>query len=119
MNLIASIYVKDNQTVKVKSGDFRTLKFHKDSPIDLIKRFEDKGIKEVYFVDLGSAKMREKNNFILLEMMSQFSKIKINYSGGLRTSEQVSSAFSNGAAKVTLGSMPVYDKGAFLNCITS
>ena len=79
MNLIASIYVKDNQTVKVKSGDFRTLKFHKDSPIDLIKRFEDKGIKEVYFVDLGSAKMREKNNFILLEMMSQFSKFKINF----------------------------------------
>ena len=119
MNLIASIYVKDNQTVKVKSGDFRTLKFHKDSPIDLIKRFEDKGIKEVYFVDLGSAKMREKNNFILLEMISQFSKIKINYSGGLRTSEHVSNAFNSGATKITLGSMPVYDKRIFLNCITT
>ena len=50
MNLIASIYVKDNQTVKVKSGDFRTLKFYKDSPIDLLNRFEEMGIKEIYFV---------------------------------------------------------------------
>ena len=119
MNLVASIYVKDNQTVKVKSGDFRTLKFYKESPIDLLNRFEEMGIKEIYFVDLGSAKMGEKNNFILLEIMSQFSKIKINYSGGLRTSEQVSGAFNNGASTVTLGSMPVYDKGGFLNCITT
>ena len=119
MNLIASIYIKDNKVVKVKSGDFRTLKFYYESPIDLIKRFEDLGVKDIYFVDLGSAKMHEKNNFILLEMISQFSNIKINYSGGLRTSENVSSAFNNGANMVTLGSMPVYDKNIFLNCLTT
>ncbi len=119
MNLIASVYIKDNKVVKVKSGDFRTLKFYHESPIDLILRFEDLGVKEIYFVDLGSAKMHEKNNFILLEMISQFSNIKINYSGGLRTSETVSSAFNNGANMVTLGSMPVYDKNIFLNCLTT
>ena len=63
--------------------------------------------------------MHEKNNFILLEMISQFSDIKINYSGGLRNSENVSSAFINGANMVTLGSMPVYDKNIFLNCLTT
>ena len=115
MNLIASVYIKDNKVVKVKSGDFRTLKFYHESPIDLVKRFEDLGVKDIYFVDLGSAKMHEKNNFILLEMISQFSNIKINYSGGLRNSENVSSAFINGANMVTLGSMPVYDKNIFLN----
>tara|TARA_B100000989_G_scaffold105248_1_gene77105 strand:- start:547 stop:1269 length:723 start_codon:yes stop_codon:yes gene_type:complete len=119
VNLIASVYIKDNKVVKVKSGDFRTLKFYHESPIDLILRFEDLGVKEIYFVDLGSAKMHEKNNFILLEMISQFSNIKINYSGGLRTSETVSSAFNNGANMVTLGSMPVYDKNIFLNCLTT
>ena len=55
MNLIASIYIKDNRTVNVKSGDFRTLKVYPKSPIDLIKEFEDSGIKEIYVVDLGSA----------------------------------------------------------------
>ena len=119
MNLIASVYIKDNKVVKVKSGDFRTLKFYHESPIDLVKRFEDLGVKDIYFVDLGSAKMHEKNNFILLEMISQFSDIKINYSGGLRTSENVSSAFINGANMVTLVSMPVYDKNIFLNCLTT
>ena len=119
MNLVASIYIKNNQTVNVRSGDFRTLKIHPESPIDIINRFEDIGIKEIYVVDLGSAKMYEKNNFNLLEMMSQFSKIKINYSGGMRNSEQVSNAFIHGANKVTLGSMPVYDKEIFLNCLTT
>ena len=119
MNLIASVYIKDNKVVKGKSGDFRTLKFYHESPIDLVKRFEDLGVKDIYFVDLGSAKMHEKNNFILLEMISQFSSIKINYSGGLRNSENVSSAFINGANMVTLGSMPVYDKNIFLNCLTT
>ena len=119
MNLIASIYIKDNKVVKVKSGDFRTLKFYHESPIDLVKRFEDIGISDVYFVDLGSAKMHEKNNYILLEMISQFSDIKINYSGGLRTSEDVSNSFINGADMVTLGSMPVYNKNVFMNCLTT
>ena len=119
MNLIASIYIKNNQAVNIRSGDFRTLKIHPESPIDLITRFEDAGIKEIYVVDLGSAKMYEKNNFNLLEIMSQFSKIKINYSGGMRNSEQVSNAFIHGAKKVTLGSMPVYDKEIFLNCLTT
>ena len=119
MNLVASLYIKDNQTVNIRSGDFRTLKIYPESPIDIINRFEDLGIKEIYVVDLGSAKMYEKNNFNLLEMMSQFSKIKINYSGGMRNSEQVSNAFIHGANKVTLGSMPVYDKEIFLNCLTT
>lgn len=119
MNLIASIYVKNNKTVNIKSGDFRTVKVHPESPIDLIKKFEDNGVKHIYFVDLGSAKFHEKNNFNLLEIMSQFSNIKINYSGGIRSSEQVSNAFINGAEKVTLGSMPVYDKNIFLNCLTT
>ena len=99
MNLIASIYIKDNKTVNIKSGDFRTLKVYPESPIDLLNQFESVGIKEVYVVDLGSAKMHEKNNFNLLEIMSQFTKIKINYSGGMRNSEQVSNAFINGAKK--------------------
>ena len=119
MNLIASIYIKDNRTVNVKSGDFRTLKIKKKSPIDLIKEFEDSGIKEIYVVDLGYAKKKKKNNFNLLEMMSQFTKIKINYSGGMRNSEQVSNAFINGANKVTFGSLPVYDKEIFLSCLTT
>ena len=56
---------------------------------------------------------------IIIFPNDQFSKIKINYSGGLRTSEHVSSAFINGADKVTVGSMPVYDKKIFLNSLTT
>ena len=41
MNIIASIYIKNNKTVRVKSGDFRTLKIYDDSPVDLFKKFED------------------------------------------------------------------------------
>jgi len=119
MNLVASIYIKNNKTVNIRSGDFRTLKVYPKSPIDLIKEYEDIGIKDIYVVDLGSAKMHEKNNFNLLEMMSQFGKVRINYSGGMRNSEQVSNAFINGAKKVTLGSLPVYDKEIFLSCLTT
>ena len=38
MNIIASIYIKNNNTVRVKSGDFRTLKIYDDSPIDSTPR---------------------------------------------------------------------------------
>ena len=41
MNIIASIYIKNNKTVRVKSGDFRTLKIYDDSPIDLLKKLND------------------------------------------------------------------------------
>ena len=117
MKLVASIYIKKNKTVGIKSGDFRTLKVYDNSPIDTLKRFEDIGIKEIFMVDLDSAKTTKKNNFILLEILSQFSKMKINYSGGLRTSGQISSAFIAGANSVTLGTLPVYKKNMFLDCL--
>ena len=117
MKLVASIYIKKNKTVGIKSGDFRTLKVYDHSPIDTLKRFEDIGIKEIFMVDLDSAKTTKKNNFILLEMLSQFSNMKINYSGGLRTSGQISAAFIAGANSVTLGTLPVYKKNLFLDCL--
>ena len=60
MNLVASLYIKDNQTVNIRSGDFRTLKIYPESPIDIINRFEEVGVKEIYVVDLGSAKCMKK-----------------------------------------------------------
>ena len=117
MKLVASIYIKKNKTVGIKSGDFRTLKVYDNSPIDTLKRFEDVGVKEIYMVDLDAAKTTKKNNFILLEMLSQFSNMKINYSGGLRTSGQISAAFVAGANSITLGTLPVYRKDLFLDCL--
>ena len=55
MKLVASIYIKKNKTVGIKSGDFRTLKVYDHSPIDTLKRFEDIGVKEIFMVDLDSA----------------------------------------------------------------
>ena len=60
MNLIASIYIKDNKTVNIKSGDFRTLKVYPESPIDLLNQFESVGIKEVYVVDWGQQRCMKK-----------------------------------------------------------
>ena len=117
MKLVASIYIKKNKTVGMKSGDFRTLKIYDNSPVDTLMRFEDIGVKEIYMVDLDSAKTTKKNNFILLEMLSQFSNMNINYSGGLRTTSQISSAFNAGANSITLGTLPVYKKNMFLDCL--
>ena len=85
------------------------------STIEVAKDFQDNGIKLLYLVDLNGAEKKSPKNLHALEMISEFTKLKINFTGGLYENEHVGQAFLRGADLVTISSIAVHNKELFMS----
>ncbi len=119
MQLVPSISVINNQTVRLTRGDYDNEKAYKDSPIDIARRFEEHGIQRIHFVDLEGAKKGTPVNYHALEMIANFTKLKINFSGGIHTDGDLSKVFEHGAESVTSATIAVYNKQLFADWLMS
>ncbi|MEM8894429.1 MAG: 1-(5-phosphoribosyl)-5-[(5-phosphoribosylamino)methylideneamino] imidazole-4-carboxamide isomerase [Bacteroidota bacterium] len=119
MHLVPSISVINNQTVRLTRGDFDNEKAYEDSPIDVARRFEEHGIERIHFVDLEGAKKGTPVNYHALEMIANFTKLSINFSGGIHTDGDLSKVFECGAESVTAATIAVYNKQLFAEWIMS
>jgi phosphoribosylformimino-5-aminoimidazole carboxamide ribotide isomerase len=119
MKIVPSISVINNRSVRLTRGDYDNEKAYKDSPIDVARQFEEHGIERVHFVDLEGAKKGTPVNYHALEMIANFSKLKINYSGGIHTDGDLSKVFEHGAESVTSATIAVYNKQLFADWLMS
>ena len=119
MQLVPSISVINNQTVRLTRGNYDNEKAYKDSPIDIARRFEEHGIRRIHFVDLEGAKKGTPVNYHALEMIANFTKLKINFSGGIHTDGDLSKVFEHGAESVTSATIAVYNKQLFADWLMS
>lgn len=119
MKIVPSISVINNRSVRLTKGDFDNEKAYKDSPIDVARQFEEHGIDRIHFVDLEGAKKGTPVNYHALEMIANFTKLKINYSGGIHTDGDLSKVFESGAESVTSATIAVYNKQLFADWLMS
>lgn len=115
MKIIGSIYIRKNQTVRATYGDLNNCEIYDKSPIEVAKEFEDSGVKILYLVDLDGSASKSPKNFHALEMISEFTNLKINFTGGLYKNDDVGQAFLRGADLVTVSSVAVYDRDLFMS----
>ena len=119
MKIIGSIYIKNNATVRATYGDLEKCEIYDRSPIEVAKDFEDNGVKLLYLVDLDGVVAKSPKNFHALEMISEFTDLKINFTGGLYQNEDLGQAFVRGADLVTIASVAAYDKELFMSWVLS
>ena len=115
MKIIGSIYIRGNATVRATYGDLNKCEAYDKSPIEVANEFEDNGIKLIYLVDLDGAVKKSPKNLHALEMISEFTKLKINFTGGLYENEHLGQAFLRGADLVTISSVAVHNKDLFMS----
>lgn len=108
MRIIAAIDIIDGQCVRLTQGDFGRKTLYRADPVDLAREMEDNGIRYLHLVDLDGARTGRITNQRVLEGIASATGLEIDFSGGIRTEEDILLAFSSGAAQVTIGSIAVH-----------
>lgn len=109
MKIIPAIDIIEGKCVRLSKGDYSTKKIYNEDPVEVAKEFEDHGIQFLHLVDLDGAKSKHIVNQRVLENIAQSTSLNIDFGGGLKTQEDIETAFSSGAKQITLGSIAVQD----------
>lgn len=107
IEIIPAIDVIDGKCVRLSQGDYQTKKIYSESPVEVAKKFEDTGIKRLHIVDLDGAKQGKIINLKTLESVAASTKLKIDFGGGIKTTEDVEKVLNAGAAMINIGSIAV------------
>lgn len=113
MRIIPAIDIIEGKCVRLSKGDYSTKKIYNENPLEIAQQFEAHGIEYLHLVDLDGAKSKHIVNHKVLEKISTKTNLKIDFGGGLKTSEDLRIAFECGANQITGGSIAVRDKDTF------
>ncbi|MDH5033384.1 1-(5-phosphoribosyl)-5-[(5-phosphoribosylamino)methylideneamino]imidazole-4-carboxamide isomerase [Chryseobacterium cucumeris] len=107
MKIIPAIDIIDGKCVRLSKGDYNTKKIYNEDPVEVAKEFESFGIQFLHLVDLDGAKSKHIVNQKVMENIARATSLHIDFGGGLKTQEDIETAFNSGAKQITLGSIAV------------
>ena len=117
MRIIPAIDIIEGKCVRLTKGDYNTTKMYNENPLEVAKQFEDAGIEYLHMVDLEGAKADHVVNYKVLEKVATKTNLKIDFGGGLKSDDDVFTAFNSGARQITGGSIAVKNTDTFLRWI--
>lgn len=107
MNIIPAIDIIDGKCVRLQQGDYTKQVVYSEDPLNLALQFQDYGLQYLHIVDLDGAKKGSITNLKVLESIAKATNLCIDFSGGIRSENDIQLSFDRGASKVTLGSVTV------------
>lgn len=113
IEIIPAIDMIEGKCVRLTQGDYATRKVYNEDPLEVAKAFEDAGIRRLHVVDLDGAKAGHIVNYRVLEKLTGYTSLVIDFGGGLKQTKDVEIAFDCGAQMVTGGSIAVKDPETF------
>ncbi len=107
MQIYPALDLLEGQCVRLKKGQFEEKTVYSDSPHQIIQILENSGAKYLHLVDLSGAKNPlHRQRTLVTELIAQTS-LKIQYGGGIRSSEDIRQLLNLGIDRVVLGSIAV------------
>jgi phosphoribosylformimino-5-aminoimidazole carboxamide ribotide isomerase len=107
MKIIPAIDIIDGKCVRLSKGDYNSKIIYNENPLEVAKMFEDNGFNYLHIVDLDGAKSSKVVNFDILESISRNTNLKIDFGGGVKSTEDFKRVIDAGANQVTVGSIAV------------
>ena len=117
MRIIPAIDIIEGKCVRLSQGNYAKKTVYSDNPLEIAQRFEDHGIRHLHVVDLEGAKADKIINYKALEQLAKRTRLKIDFGGGLKSSEDLRIAFECGASQITGGSIAVQQPKLFLEWV--
>ena len=118
MRIIPAIDIIDGKCVRLTRGDYDTKKVYHEDPLEMARAFEDHGVRYLHLVDLDGARSSHIVNHRILERLASRTNLQIDFGGGLKSDQDVRTAFESGASQITGGSIAVKDPARFLAWVT-
>lgn len=117
--IIPSIWLIDGKCVRLKRGDFATQEVISSNPLEIAQTFEGIGIKRLHLVDLDGARRGEPKNYHILEAITGYTELSVDFTGGVSTDGDVIKCFEFGAKTVTIASAAANHPERFAQFILS
>lgn len=117
--IIPSIWLINGKCVRLKRGDFATEEVISNNPLEIAQAFEDHGIKRIHLVDLDGARRGEPKNYHILEAISGYTNLSVDFTGGVSTDGDVIKSFEHGAKTITVASLAAKDPEKFTQWLVS
>jgi len=112
--IVPAIDIIESKCVRLSQGDYNRTKVYEARPEDVAKGFADAGVTRIHLVDLEGAKVSAPRNLKTLEKIaSALSGIRLEWGGGLKTEQDLRSAFNAGCTDAVIGSTAVKEPELF------
>lgn len=114
IEIIPAIDIIDGRCVRLSQGDYSRVTSYTASPLDMVRAYADAGVSRVHLVDLDGAKVGHTVNLATLRQLSEADTgVTLEWGGGLKTDNDVKSAFAAGADYAVIGSVAAKEPDKF------
>lgn len=113
IEIIPAIDLIDGKCVRLSQGDYAQKKIYNENPLEIAQAFEDAGITRLHLVDLDGAKAAHIVNHKVLRTITEHTRLKVDFGGGLKSDDDLRIAFECGASMITGGSIAVRQPEVF------
>jgi phosphoribosylformimino-5-aminoimidazole carboxamide ribotide isomerase len=117
MQIIPAIDIIDGKCVRLTQGDYNLKTVYNDDPLEMAKQFESAGLQRLHLVDLDGAKAGKVLNWKVLESIAAHTSLVIDFGGGIKTEDDLTTVWQSGAALATIGSLAAKNEELFTEWI--
>ena len=117
MRIIPAIDIIGGKCVRLTKGDYSTQKIYSENPLEVAQMFQDSGIRFLHLVDLDGAKSQQIVNYRTLEILASKTDLNIDFGGGIKSENDIKTAFECGAKQITVGSIAAQNPDLMLEWI--
>ena len=117
MRIIPAIDIIGGKCVRLTKGDYSTQKIYSENPLEVAQMFQDSGIRFLHLVDLDGAKSQQIVNYRTLEILASKTDLHIDFGGGIKSENDIKTAFECGAKQITVGSIAAQNPDLMLEWI--
>lgn len=119
IELIPAIDIINGQCVRLTKGDYEQKTVYADDPASMARHFEAMGFRRLHVVDLDGAKARHIVNTQTLRDITAQTRLTVDFGGGVKSDDDLRTAFECGANLVTVGSVAVTQPDLMENWIAT
>jgi phosphoribosylformimino-5-aminoimidazole carboxamide ribotide isomerase len=113
MKIIAAIDIMEGKCVRLTQGNFGSVKVYDEDPVDMAKKFEDADLENIHVVDLEGAQTGAVVNWQTLEDIRANTALRIDFGGGVKTTEDVEALLDLNIDRINVGSVAVREPEKF------
>ncbi len=117
--VIPAVDIKDGKAVRLFLGKADEVTVYGDNPVDVAKKWEEKGAKHLHIVDLDGAFEGKPRNYRIVEEIVKSVNIPVEFGGGLRSFEAVKTMIGIGVERVVIGSLAYENREEFEKIVSN
>ncbi|MPZ24141.1 MAG: 1-(5-phosphoribosyl)-5-[(5-phosphoribosylamino)methylideneamino]imidazole-4-carboxamide isomerase [Dehalococcoidia bacterium] len=116
MDVIAAIDIRGGRCVRLLQGDYTRETVYADDPVEVARRWAERGAARLHVVDLDGAKSgRPDQQAVVVRLIESVPGVAVQVGGGIRRLRDAESYIEAGAARIVLGTAAIKEQETVLN----